>query len=139
MSIATDIRVKIIKTVEAGTFKKVTYEKPNTNIPILGGQVTDKPIIWVNETSATIKEDSKNSSMGREFNLGPWNFEARIKFPVEVDTSEFITKELSKIVVHSEGYLITVKVGGYHVDHPVTGGAQTGTQLLLNLIANTRR
>jgi len=141
MSIKVAIQKKIIELVESGTFYKVTYEKPDTNIPVLGDPVTgdDLPKIWVNETSAKLDDSSASSSKDRQFNLMSWNFEARIMFREEVDCSEFFTKELSKLYIQEDGYLTTVEAGGYNVQHPVTGGKQTGTYILLNLTANTRR
>jgi hypothetical protein len=139
MSLTLDIRKKIVEVIESGTFYKVVYNREKSNMPILGDKVTDKPIVYVNETQATVKDEAKNSSMGKEFNLGPWNFEAKVAFPVEVDISEFVTKEMSGMKIISEGFLVIIKTGGYNVEHPVSGGPHTGTKVLFNLIANTRR
>lgn len=137
--VKTEIQKKIIEVIEAGTFPMIRYDE---NTPIVGENYTEeigKPIVWVNETAAQINDSAKDSGRDRKYNLSGWNFEARIKFKTEVDTSYFVTNELCDLTLHVEGYMVRVKTGGYNVMHPPTGGPPTGTQIVLNLTANTRR
>lgn len=130
------IQLKIIEAIESGEFPVVTYEG---NKPTKGANYSDTPLVWVNETQATLDGSSKSGAMSGAFNLGPWLFQAKVKFSKEVEISNFIKNKLSMFSFSEGEYLVTVKAGGYVVDHPVTSGASTGTQAVINLTATTRR
>jgi len=136
MSIRVRIQQAIIELVEAGTFRTISYDG---NMPTLGDPYEDTPNIWVNETMASIDDSAAASSRGKEYSIGSWNFECRVKFSKEVDVTEFMLKELSGLRVQDDEFLVTFKTGGYLPDHPPTGGPPSGTKLLFNLTANTRR
>lgn len=137
MTIKIDIQKAIIQAVKAGTFPEVKYDGDTTEPYLTGENAT--PVVWVNETQGSITDDLSKSSRSKEFEIDKWTFESVIKFPVEVDLTEFLRNEISELRFNSNGVLVTVKAGAFIVEHPVTQGAQTGTQLNLTLNANTRR
>tara|TARA_R110002167_G_scaffold64689_2_gene182933 strand:+ start:1457 stop:1870 length:414 start_codon:yes stop_codon:yes gene_type:complete len=131
------IQTKILEVIKAGSFPVVQYD-PTTGCPTLTGECVP-PNVWVNEVQGSVTDSSRRGARTREFSLTPWIFEARIKFPVEVDTEEFITSELSEVKFQDGTTLIVVNAGSYRVEHPVGQGSQKGTELIISLTVNTRR
>jgi len=136
MSLRICLQSEIINRIENGCFYKVAYKG---NKPMQSMEREAPLTVWVNETSGTINNDIKKSSQAVKANFQSWNFEATVKFKHEVDTSTFVTEQFSGMVFNVDGVMAQVKVGSFTVQHPVTGGPASGTQLVMNLTATTRR
>ena len=139
MSIRTEIQNQIITFVESGTFNIITY---SGNVPTdTGTPIASKRIaVYVNETGGSLDKSSDRMARNAEqYILKGWNFEVRVKFNKEVDIDYFLTEELGKLRISSPGVRISIDNVSYVVEHPVTAGSPTGTQLLINLTVNTRR
>lgn len=135
MSTRTSIQSKIIDFIESGIFNKITYVK---NKPTDTG-IPTRPTAVGNEVGGVVNDGAKSSSRTNEFTLKSWRFTFLVKFPCEADVTDFVTKQLSNLRIQEQGLAVSLTEVTYEVEHPVTGGPQTGTQMVLNITASTRR
>ena len=127
-----EVQKKIIETVATGTFYPVTYEAHDTlsivaKVPVLGGTAVAPTQVLCNEVSAGASDSVKQNSRGKGYSLRNWRFECRIDFAKEVSLSFFFTQELKDLIFEVDGFMVSVSLADYTVEHPVQLGGHTGT------------
>jgi len=144
----SDIRIvvqtKILEVLSTGTYFPVTYaasikEGIDVKVPTVGTTPVKPSQILCNETSAGLSDVSKFNSRGKGYSLRNWRFECNMSFAVEVSLSYFFTNEAKELTFEADGFLVSVSLADYTVEHPVQQGAHTGTKTTVGFTVNSRR
>lgn len=138
------VQTKILETVAAGTFYPVTYapsekEGIDVKVPTLGVTPVKPGSILCNETSAGLTDSSKQNSRAKGYSLRNWRFECNLSFAVEVSLTYFFTNEAKDITFEVDGFMVSVSLADYTVEHPVRQGGHTGTKATVGFTVNSRR